>query len=99
MKNVLKTIAAPLLAIFLISSTGASAQSACLSGGQIQQAVAGGQILSLNEIVSIAGHAGSTVLQPVNVCDRGGQLYYELSIVDNAGNAQRLVLHALTGAS
>lgn len=99
MKNVLKTIAAPVLALMLIASTGAAAQSACLSGGQIQQAVAGGEILSLNEIISTAGLAGSTVLQPINVCDRGGQLYYELSIVDNAGNAQRLVLHALTGAS
>lgn len=99
MKNILKIAVAPAFALLLLGSTTASAQSGCLSGGQIQQAVSAGQILSLNEIISIAGLGGSTVLQPVNVCDRGGQLFYELSIVDNAGNAQRLVLHALTGAS
>lgn len=100
MKNLFKSMIVPALALLLLGSTSAVAQAACLSGGEIQQAVAGGRILPLNEILARAGvGSGSTVLQPVNVCEQGGQLYYQLSVLDKSGNARKLVLHALTGAS
>lgn len=87
------------MALVFTSSTGAYAQ-ACLSGHEIQQAVASGQILPLSEILARAGVSrGSKVLQPVAVCNRGGQFYYQLSVLDKTGKASKLVLHALTGAS
>lgn len=100
MKKILKTMAVPAVALLIFAGVPVSAQAACLSGGQIQQAVSSGQILSLNQILARAGvGSGSKVLQPVNVCDRGGQLYYQLSVLDKNGNARKLVLHAVTGAS
>lgn len=96
----LKSMIFPVIGLLLLGASPAAAQSGCLSGSQIQQAVSSGQILPLNQILARAGiGGGSKVLQPVAVCDRGGQFYYQLSILDKNGNASKLVLHALTGAS
>lgn len=90
----------PIAALMFAGVGPALPQSGCLSGSQIQQAVSGGQILPLNEILARAGiGGGSKILQPVRVCDQGGQFYYQVSVLDANGNARKLVLHALTGAS
>lgn len=100
MKQISKWLIVPAIALALLGGLPVAAQAACLSGGEIQAAVSSGQILPLPEILSRAGiGGGSKVLQPVEVCDKGGQLYYQLSVLDKDGNARKLVLHALTGAS
>jgi hypothetical protein len=87
-------------ALLLAGTIASPAFAACLSGGDIQQAIGSGQIRPLADILVQAGIGrDSKVLQPVNVCDHGGELYYELSILDKDGNARKLRLHALTGAS
>jgi hypothetical protein len=99
MKKLKLTIALATTLILLVGGTSA-AFADCLSTGQIQQAVSSGEILPLNQIVAMAGLEGNAkVLQPVMVCDHGGQLYYELSVLDRSGNASKVRLHALTGAS
>lgn len=88
------------LATTLLMMLGGSsaALAACLSNGEIQQAVGSGQILPLNQVVAMSG-LDAKVLQPVMVCEHGGELYYELSVLDKSGNAGKVRLHALTGAS
>lgn len=79
----------------------AAAQSQpCLSAGEIQQAIGAGRILSLNDALRQAGlDPSSKVLQPITVCDRGGTLFYELSVLDRSGNARKLSLPADGSAS
>ncbi len=69
---------------------------ACLSDRAIQNAVASGKILPLNEILALAGLAGTKVLPPVKVCDQGGQPYYIVSVLQG-GQAQSIALNAITG--
>jgi hypothetical protein len=100
LKKALKFFLAPLATALILTSNVSAVAQSCLSNPQIQQAVASGRILPLNELKQRAGIQGdSKVLQPVNVCANGNDLFYHLSILDKSGKAYKLVLHAVTGAS
>jgi hypothetical protein len=69
-----------------------AAEGACLSDREINQAVANGQILPFNTISSrLSGKPLS-----FKVCDRGGQLYYEVT-VDEGAQVHKVYLNAKTG--
>jgi len=65
---------------------------------EIQSAIASGEILPLADILSMAGVDGSQEVLSVEVCDRGGQLYYVVAVLDEYGEAQNLVLNARDGS-
>lgn len=72
----------------------------CLSGPEIQAAIADGTIKPLDQILQMAGIVpGVKVLQPVAVCERQGEPYYLLNLLGADGDARKVVLHAVTGAS
>lgn len=84
--------------VLLVPVTGSAQTGSCLADTAVQQAVASGQILPLNEILARAGlPRGTKVLPPVRVCDTSGQLFYQISVLEADGNARTLVLHASTG--
>jgi hypothetical protein len=67
----------------------------CLSDEQIQQAVVDGSILTLSEVLLIAGIGkDSKVLPPISVCDVEGVLFYQFSLLNKNGNAQKRLLPA-----
>lgn len=99
----LKTLLPALFAALLISTaltlpgTPALAQGgACLSEPEIQNAIAAQQIRSLPEILSLAGLSREDVVGAVRVCDLGGQLFYQVSVL-SGGEAQTISLNAVTG--
>ena len=95
MKTKSRTIFAILvaLAIGFAGTSGASAQ-ACLDNRQVQEAVASGQIMSLADVLTMAGIDSSTEVLSVQVCDDGGQLVYIIGVLTPSGEAQNLVLSA-----
>ena len=100
MNKTLKTLLLPMTMVLMFTSGAGLSAENCLSNREIRQEVVDRHILSLGQIKSRAGIGyGSKVLQPVNVCRNGGELYYHLSILDKSGKAYKLVLHAVTGAS
>lgn len=90
-----KTIAllAGVLAGGLLTTGGAQAQS-CLDKYQIQEAVASGQIMSLDTVLASAGVPADAEILSVQVCDEGGQLVYVIGVLNADGTAQNLVLGA-----
>lgn len=93
-----KMLFAALVAVTALSTSGASvqAQGACLTPQQHNQAVTAGQILSLPDILRVAGIPKDQVREPVQVCDQGGQLYYSIP-VDRGASYENVVLNARTG--
>ena len=81
------------LALALLGSGAAQAQ-ACLDNRQIQEAVASGQIMSLDAVLAAAGIDGSAKILNVAVCDEGGRLVYRIGVLAASGEAQNLVLSA-----
>jgi len=68
----------------------------CLSDVQIQVAVQASQILPLNVVMQNAGvNKASKVLPPINVCYIDGLLFYQFSILNKNGKAEKLVLPAI----
>lgn len=102
MKQIVKTFLASALAALMVGAVALPAQSACLSPGEIRDALASGQILSSPQIYAAAGvgpRTGREVLD-ASVCERGGQLYYRLVIFDkNTSSRTELEVNASTGAS
>lgn len=89
------------LAVMALGLTGAgiglapaSAQDACLDNRQIQDAVASGQIASLDRVLADAGIDGDHSVLSVQVCDEGGRLAYVIGVLSAAGEARTLVLDA-----
>ncbi|WP_193336500.1 hypothetical protein [Devosia beringensis] len=96
MKTLFPLRLAPLalaLALALLGSGAAQAQ-ACLDNRQIQEAVASGQIMSLDAVLASAGIDGSAKVLNVAVCDEGGRLVYHIGVLAASGEAQNLVLSA-----
>ncbi|MFD1252731.1 MULTISPECIES: hypothetical protein [Devosia] len=81
------------LALAFAGTTGASAQ-ACLDRYQIQEAVASGQIQSLDAVLASNGVDGRAEILNVQVCDQGGRLVYIIGVLNPDGTAQNLTLGA-----
>jgi hypothetical protein len=86
-------LAALALAAALFGTVQSQAQS-CLSNREIQEAVASGQIMSLDQVLSSAGVDGNTEILNVQVCDDGGGLVYVIGVLTADGQAENLVLSA-----
>lgn len=86
-----------LVAFALVVALGlgtSSAQAACLSKREIQDAVSSGQIKSLDTVLSEAGIGSNQEVLNVQVCDNGGQLVYIIGVLSPDGQAQNLTLSA-----
>ncbi len=96
MNRILKTIAIGLsvLGFGFTCTVPAALAQACLDRYQIQEAVASGQIRSLDAVLAAAGVDGSTTVLNVEVCDEGGRLVYIVGVLNPDGSAQNLVLDA-----
>lgn len=81
------------LALAAAATTPGQAQS-CLDNRQVQEAVASGQIASLDQVLAQAGIDGSYSVLSVEVCDQGGQLVYVVGVLSPSGEARNLVLSA-----
>lgn len=88
-------LAAFALALLLaLAGSGTAQAQACLDNRQIQEAVASGQIMSLDAVLASAGIDGSAKILNVAVCDEGGRLVYRIGVLAASGEAQNLVLSA-----
>ena len=77
----------------------AAAQGECLNNRQVQAAIAQGEILPLAEVLAMAGVDGSADVLSAQVCDLGGgQLYYQVAVLDSYGESENLVLNATDGS-
>jgi len=81
------------LALAVAGTTGAKAQ-ACLDRYAIQEAVASGQIVSLDVALANAGVDPKAEILNVQVCDQGGALVYVIGVLNPDGTAQNLTLRA-----
>jgi len=92
-----KPSAAVTLALALalaMAGTGATKAQACLDRYQIQEAVASGQIKSLDVALARAGVDPNAEILNVQVCDQGGTLVYVIGVLKPDGTAQNLTLSA-----
>ena len=87
-------IAMALALVLALSGTGTAQAQACLDKRQIQEAVASGQILSLDAVLASAGVDPSAEILNVQVCDQGGALVYVIGVLAPDGQAQNLTLSA-----
>ncbi|SFZ85867.1 hypothetical protein SAMN02983003_3039 [Devosia enhydra] len=72
---------------------------ACLSPNAIQQAIQSGEIQSWAAVKRMAGIPPNfSEVSAVEVCQRGGQLYYSVSLVSPSGEVQRVALNAVDGS-
>ena len=93
----LKPSAVSALALALalaLAGIGQSQAQACLDKRQIQEAVASGEIMSLDAVLASAGVDASAEILNVQVCDEGGGLVYVIGVLSDDGQAQNLVLNA-----
>lgn len=96
-QNALKPPAFMALALALVLAVTGTSQAqaqACLDKRQIQEAVASGQIMSLDAVLASAGVEASAEILNVQVCDEGGGLVYVIGVLSPDGQAQNLVLSA-----
>lgn len=77
-----------------VVGTGTAQAQACLDKRQIQEAVASGQIRSLDAVLASAGVDASSEILNVQVCDQGGALVYVIGVLAPDGQAQNLTLNA-----
>lgn len=77
-------------AFFALTGVTAEAQSTCLTPQQVNAAASAGQIVWLHDL-QLPGKVLS-----FEVCDRGGQLFYEVT-VDEGSSINKVVLNARTG--
>jgi hypothetical protein len=96
--SVLTAIAFPL--VLAMGAGPALAQGGdCLAPNAIQQAIQAGEIQSWAAVRRMAGiPPGYSEVSGVQVCRRGGQLYYIVSVVTPSGEARRLALNAVDGS-
>lgn len=88
------SIALALALALAVSGTGAAQAQACLDKRQIQEAVASGQILSLDAVLASAGVDANAEILNVQVCDQGGSLVYVIGVLAPDGEARNLTLSA-----
>lgn len=88
------SIALALALALALSGTGAAQAQACLDKRQIQEAVASGQIMSLDAVLAASGVAANAEILNVQVCDQGGSLVYVIGVLSADGQAQNLTLSA-----
>jgi hypothetical protein len=96
-KNAPKPSALMALALAIglaLAGTGSTQAQACLDKRQIQEAVASGEIMSLDAVLASAGVDPSADILNVQVCDEGGALVYVIGVLSADGQAQNLVLPA-----
>jgi hypothetical protein len=97
MNSLLSTIAAVMIALPLVvaAPVGLAAQEDgdCLSGRQIQEAISDGAILDLFQAMENAGVSGKPLSEP-EVCNIGGERQYRVNIMNENGEAERIVLNA-----
>lgn len=77
-----------------LAGAGQSQAQACLDKRQIQEAVASGEIMSLDAVLASAGVDSSAEILNVQVCDEGGGLVYVIGVLSDDGQAQNLILNA-----
>lgn len=88
-------ILSALVAGTLLMIGPAQAQAACVSGGQINQAVSSGKVVPFNEALSRAGENGAKkFVTELQLCDQGGQAFYRVSVLDQNGYQRDLRLPA-----
>lgn len=88
------SIALALALALAVSGTGAAQAQACLDKRQIQEAVASGQILSLDAVLASGGVDANAEILNVQVCDQGGTLVYVIGVLAPDGAARNLTLNA-----
>jgi hypothetical protein len=100
MKPAILTVLLAASLAFTLPAPHAAAQGGeCLTDRAIQQAIAGGEIRSWAAIRRMAGVPSSfSEVSNVQLCRRGGGLYYVVSVVSPSGEARRLVLNAVDGS-
>lgn len=98
MKNVLLSRIIPaVVSAALVLPVGfgpAAAQGTCWDNGQIQSALAGGQIRSVAEVLAREGIPPSTQVLNVRVCEQSGGPVYILSVLEASGEARNLTVGA-----
>ncbi len=96
MKNSILARAATAGAMFLLvlgTAGPAAAQQNCLSPREIQEAVASGEIVTVDEAMSADG-ISERPLGQAKVCRSNGALEYHVNIMDDYGEATPKVLDA-----
>jgi uncharacterized membrane protein YkoI len=88
------SIALALALALALAGTGSAQAQACLDKRQIQEAVASGQIKSLDAVLASAGVDANAEILNVQVCDQGGALVYVIGVLAPDGQAQNLTLTA-----
>ena len=84
----------PLIAVLLVSALCVpAAEAACLSAGEARQAVAAGEALRLG---AVARSVGGDILD-AQLCERGGQLVYRLSVMVDGGRVTTVLVDARSG--
>ncbi len=84
------------LAFASMGAVSAQSEGECLSGHEIQSAIASGQIMPLNQAMSAAGINGRPLGSPT-VCIRNGVPEYRVNIIDDYGGSDAQVLNAQGG--
>jgi len=100
MKTAISTFLLAASMVMALSTAPALAQGGeCLTDRAIAQAIAAGEIRSWAAVKRLAGiPANFAEVSNVEVCRRGAQLYYSVSVVSPTGEARRLVLNAVDGS-
>ncbi len=93
MKKPLTILALFAVVLPLAGGAPAYAQSACLSGSEIQQAVSSGRIAPLEDVLARNGLTRNDVVGSIKVCEQGGSLQYTIP-VNQGGSARNLVVPA-----
>ncbi len=86
----LNMLAATLVALplaFVVPDTTQAQSDGCLTGREVQQALAAGQIVQLNEAMRAAG-INDEPIGRASVCRRDGQLNYRLNFMNSAGESE-----------
>ncbi|PLX39071.1 MAG: hypothetical protein C0606_00560 [Hyphomicrobiales bacterium] len=84
----------PLVAIFLTLSVGGAASAACLSKGEMRALINSGAVVRLAAVRNkIRGE-----IVNVRLCERGGTLFYRVTVLKGNGNVIRVRFNARSGA-
>jgi len=86
-------VAGMALSLILAAVAPAAAQQNCLTPREIQEAVASGKILTVDEAMSADG-INERPLGQAKVCRSNGNLEYHVNVMDDYGEAAPKVLDA-----
>lgn len=88
------SIALALALALAVAGTSSAQAQACLDKRQIQEAVASGQIMSLDAVLASGGVDPGAEILNVQVCDQSGRLVYVIGVLAPDGQARNLTLSA-----